>query len=206
MSTKSNFLAGAYNITSVDDQQKMYDEWADTYDHELIENGYVTPQRIAKALSDLEADKNTAILDIGCGTGLSGHALTSEGFTKIDGTDFNEKMLEYAKVTPYYRNVFHGDASKPMTLPASDYQHVIAAGVIATGLIPPSGIKVILDIIPSNGLFLFSLNDHTLSETIYEKEVNSLIENGTVTVAFKEYGPHIPGKEINSLIYGLRKV
>lgn len=51
-------------------------------------------------------DKNSEIIDIGCGTGLSGQETILKGFDNIDGSDFSKKMLEQAKLKKIYRSLF----------------------------------------------------------------------------------------------------
>ena len=80
MSTK--FLNQAYGISTLDSRD-LYTAWSDSYDKEVNENGYVTPLRVAEALDRHVLDKNTTVLDYGCGTGLSGQALLKVGFHKI---------------------------------------------------------------------------------------------------------------------------
>ena len=67
-------------------------------------NNYATPQRCAEALRKYLKDKNFHILDIGCGTGLSGQEILNVGFNNVDGSDFSENMLYEAKKK--YMNVF----------------------------------------------------------------------------------------------------
>ncbi len=73
------------------DVREIYADWSKTYDAEIAENGYATPMRAASALADSVQDKSRPVLDFGCGTGLSGLALKSKGFSIIDGIDVTLK-------------------------------------------------------------------------------------------------------------------
>ncbi|MEK6204583.1 MAG: methyltransferase type 11, partial [Amylibacter sp.] len=79
MSTHKDHLSRAYDLSSVDETQKFYSDWAATYDAEILENGYATPERCAKALAGFAPEQDFAVLDIGCGTGLSGKYLAAAG-------------------------------------------------------------------------------------------------------------------------------
>jgi len=81
-----NYLKDVY-IGGTEDSRELYASWAATYDKEVQENGYVTPQRVANALKEVVRDQSEHILDFGCGTGLSGAALQAVGFENIDGLD-----------------------------------------------------------------------------------------------------------------------
>ncbi len=87
------FLDKTYKTSGDDAMQALYDDWADSYEAEVGENGYATPARLARALAQLSQDKSQPILDYGCGTGLSGQALAEEGFATIDGMDPSTGML-----------------------------------------------------------------------------------------------------------------
>ena len=97
MIDKPKFFPKAYGLKTQNDINELYDEWADSYDDEVEENGYVSPTRTASALTQflpLEA----SILDIGCGTGLSGVALNNSGFLNIHGTEINLSILVKALI------------------------------------------------------------------------------------------------------------
>ena len=97
---ENNYLNKVYDV-STSDSRELYASWATTYDQEVIENGYATPDRVAKALKEYVSDKSTLILDYGCGTGLSGLALQSVGFKNLDGLDVSKEMVRIAEKNPY---------------------------------------------------------------------------------------------------------
>ena len=97
----------------------------------MTENGYVTPHRCAKALSLYAKDKTLPLLDIGCGTGLSGSAFKFEGFHYIDGSDFSTKMIEIARSKKIYKNIYLDDANNSKNLKKNYYFYIAAVGVIS---------------------------------------------------------------------------
>ena len=108
-------LDSAYSLSSAAETQSFYDDWAGSYDAEVAGNGYATPARCARALAAKVEDKSAPILDIGCGTGLSGLALRRGGFTHIDGTDLSEKMLSRAEQREgVYTKLLLGDLNNPL--------------------------------------------------------------------------------------------
>ena len=102
MTNHKNHLSQSYNLDSVADTQTYYSDWAATYDAEIIANGYATPQRCADALASVTPNKNLNVLDIGCGTGISGKKLSEVGLNSIDGCDINPEMLKIAKIIKNY--------------------------------------------------------------------------------------------------------
>ena len=118
MSTK--FLNQAYGISTLDSRD-LYTAWSDSYDKEVHENGYVTPLRVAEALDRHVLDKNTTVLDYGCGTGLSGQALLNVGFQAVDGVDVTAAMVDLAREKGIYRNL---DVFSPRMGQTSQRAHI----------------------------------------------------------------------------------
>lgn len=204
-SRKRRFLDTVYDLADRNATQAFYRDWAESYDEEVTEQGYITPERCATALRNHAPDRKAPILDLGCGTGVSGVALRAAGFQTIDGADFSEDMLARARDRNIYRRVMHLDCSEPLPLPPESVAHAVAVGVIATGHAPPAAIDHIFAILPVGGLFVFSLNDHTLAVPAYEGRVHAHLDCGAVELLEREYGPHLPGIELGALVYALRK-
>ncbi len=205
--SKGGFLDGAYKVEDGSSTQGLYRDWAASYEAEIRANGYVTPERCAAALAATVADKSDAVLDLGCGTGLSGEALKAEGFTTIDGTDFSAEMLAYAKQKPdLYRELILGDLTNPLPGKPGDYQAAAAIGVFSPGHAPPAMIEQVMDLLPAGGCFVFSLNDHARQDPNYEGEIARLTEAGKVELVINEKGPHLPARGIECLVCVLRRL
>lgn len=199
------FLDHIYEDAEPLEADRLYDEWAATYDAELAENGYATPGRIAKALADHVTDQNQAVLDFGCGTGLSGQALRAEGFMVIDGMDPSGEMLRLAAEKGIYRNLKTIDISDPAPIPQDSYHLIIAAGVIGPGAGPATITDILIRALPTSGLLALSLNDQALRERIYERAIGQWLDAGAARLLFKEHGAHLPGQSIKSTVYIIEK-
>lgn len=127
------FIDKVYRTSGNEGMRDLYNAWADKYDQDLLETGYVTPARVALALSAELADKDAPILDFGCGTGLSGAALAEAGFSRIDGTDLSGEMLAMARRKQIYHKLWETDPSVPLPVKSGEYRAVTAIGVISVG-------------------------------------------------------------------------
>lgn len=206
MSGQPTFLDDVYALEEDADSRAFYDRWADSYDRELADNGYVTPDRCAKALIACGADTSAPVLDVGCGTGLSGEALCAHGFTLIDGCDLSEGMLARAKARKgVYRHLFAADLSDDPAIEPGRYTTLMASGVLAAGHIPATAIDALIALLPKGGLFGFSLNDHTLKDPAWMARVMENIDGGGVRLRFSEHGVHLPGIDLMSTVYVLEK-
>ena len=202
----SKCLSSAYELRSVEDARRHYDEWAASYDADVSENAYVTPKRCAAALARFAPDPGAPVLDVGCGTGLAGRALREAGFTTIDGTDLSPEMLERAKaLAGVYRALFLGDLTEPLPVAPGAYAHMAAVGVINPGHAPPETVDAVLALLPAGGCFVFSLNDHALAEESFPAKVDAVTAAGTADCVFREHGPHLPGTGLEATVFVLRK-
>ena len=140
-----------------------------TYEAEVAEHGYATPDRVAQALWSKMPDLAlTPILDYGCGTGLSGVALRKAGFEVIDGMDPTRKDAERRAAkgcVPQPLKSF--EITEPAPLTPGAYAAITAIGVIGSGAAPPETLDMLMNALPKGGKLAFSFNDHTLADHSY---------------------------------------
>jgi len=205
MTGQGKFFERAYDLADAEQTRSLYDEWAASYDEELCAAGYASPARTAAAMAAAVAEKAAPLLDLGCGTGLSGEALRDAGFTTIDGTDFSAEMLAVAAGKGVYRDLFQGDLNTPIPASPGEYSNAAAVGVFSPTHAPAAMIDDVVALLPSGGCFGFSLNDHALAEPGYEQRIADLVEAGAVEVVSDAYGDHLPQIGLKAKIYVLRK-
>ena len=129
------------------------------------------------------------MLDLGCGTGLSGVALKEAGFTTIDGTDFAADMMaKAAEKEGVYRTLIQGDLNRPLPAEPGQYTNMAAIGVFSPHHAPASMIETVVNILPVGGCFVFSLNDHGMKDPSYGGKVQELAAAGVVEKVTEEYG------------------
>jgi len=186
--------------------QTLYDDWADTYEAEVGENGYVTPARCARLLAGHIADATAPVLDVGCGTGLSGLALRAEGITTIDGMDLSVPMLDKARAKNIYRTLTQISDADPLPFETGDYAVIAAIGVIGPGAAPLELFDTLLGKLATGGLFVLSFNDHALQDPTYAAKISDCVDKVAVRVLEQEHGPHLPARNINSTAYIIEKL
>lgn len=204
MSNHKNHLDNAYSLQTVDETRNFYADWAQTYDREIFENGYATPARCAAAVA-MFVNCSATVLDVGCGTGLSGMALSKIGFSAIDGCDMTPEMLERAKNLNLYRNLWASEPNADLDFSRGPYHVVAAIGVIGYGAARMTLFYDILEQMTSGAHFVFSFNDHTLEDPTFERAVMNAVDGGAFALLFSEYGPHLAKRNMNSNVYVLQK-
>ena len=195
-----------YELTSPGEARAFYDTWAADYEAELQAHGYTTPVRCAEALADHAALPWEPVLEVGCGTGLGGVALRAAGFEVIDGFDISEAMLAEARAKGVYRQLAPLDLSQPLdAIEPGTYQNAAAIGVLNPAFMPPTVIDELLAKLPVNGCLVCSLNDRSAADGTMKTRILELTEYGTADLIFKDHGRHMPGLDLQSTVYVLKK-
>ena len=204
--TNNIFLKRAYRLKNQQDTLSMYGDWAATYDQTMKDHDYQSPRRIVEALQRHCADKSIAIFDVGCGTGLSGMALATAGFTQIDGSDVSPEMIEIARqLDGVYRRLTCVTLDDPFPFPDGAYQVITAMGVIADQHAPPRTIGQLLNKLHAGGLLIFSLNNHTLENPDYLQACHDAVTDGIAIILEDHDGPHMVKLGMTSKIMVLQK-
>ena len=88
----------------------LFDQHADVFDDILVEQlGYAVPLMVPDRLTALNLNHFHRMLDIGCGTGLTGEAMRARADTII-GVDLSEAVLGIADERGCYDDLYLGEA------------------------------------------------------------------------------------------------
>jgi predicted TPR repeat methyltransferase len=201
---RTEYLRNVYNLATQADTDEYYTQWAASYDDELTRQGYQTPRRCAEALRRF-VEPDAAVLDIGCGTGLSGAALASAGLTDLVGTDVNTQMLDVARAAGIYRRTWVTDIDDPFPFARGAYDAIAAVGVIGVGAAPASLLRLALEALAIGGRLVFSYNDHALAVPEFTDALVDVVSSGLAEQEFAEHGTHIEGLGSMSTVFVLRR-
>jgi len=204
--TRENFFEHAYSLKNEVETREMYDQWSEVYDQDLTKGDYQQPSRCAQTLKAYCPDEQSNILDVGCGTGLSGLALNEAGYANIDGCELSDGMLGKAEKLGIYQRLFSCNLNKPpIDAKADTYAAVTAVGVFSFGHIMPEAVNELLRITRRNGIIVIGLNDHYYNEGSLTQKLVELDDNGKISILSQEHGDHIPGNDLKGLVLAFRK-
>ncbi len=206
MAQTSYYLDNIYKTDGGESMRRYYDDWADTYDSDLDKNDYRTPGRCAAALAAHLDDRDAPILDFACGTGISGVALKEAGFATIDGTDISDGMLDKARAKGAYRDLYLADPETGLDTGDRDYRAIVAVGAIGAGAAPVENLDRAIASLPAGGIFVVSLNEHTLEDPQFEARLTNAISEGQVEKIMAEDGPHLPGIGLRARVWAVRRL
>jgi predicted TPR repeat methyltransferase len=88
----------------------LFDQHADVFDEILVDElGYCVPLLLREAIRRLDAGPFDRLLDLGCGTGLTGVAL-ADCTVHRTGVDLSERIVELAYDREVYDDLYVGEA------------------------------------------------------------------------------------------------
>ena len=184
MPKRKDLLPRAYEVRDSEGIVELYDEWAATYEEELVDaNDYVAPMRLAQSFAQQAGRKDLRIIDIGCGTGLAGQALRALGFTRIDGLDLSPGMLAEARTKGVYEALITGDMTKRVPIEDATYDAAVSAGAFSHSHIGPVGFDEILRIVKPGALICATINADAFERDGYEAKFTALSEAGAMRIA-----------------------
>ena len=157
------------------DSKLLYDEWANDYENDLInEYGYIAPKLTVDKFKALVLKKNLKIIDVGCGTGLVGQALYEHGYKNIDGYDISPEMLKIAKQSKFYKELRQIDLNDKLTNLPKNYDVLICVGSFGYGALGPIAIRHLIGLVRSGGLLFIFMNAEPFKSQNYQKHISAL--------------------------------
>lgn len=139
----------------------LFDQHADVFDEILVDQlGYSVPLMVREALRTLSLDHFGRVLDLGCGTGLTGIAL-SDCTTHRTGVDLSERIIELAFDREVYDDLYVGEAVEFLEEFEDDDGRPIWDLITATDVFPYVGdvaplVKGAAERLAGKGVFAFS--------------------------------------------------
>jgi len=94
----------------------------------MIQAQYEMTERALQILA-IPEDKQALILDIGCGSGLSGDVLTDNGYLWI-GVDISRSMLEVARENESQGDLLHKDIGQGLCFRPGTFDYAVSISVI----------------------------------------------------------------------------
>ena len=156
--TEDPDLERAYRLAGVDDNRRLYADWAQSYDEDFAENlRYVLPAAVARAFA--EAGGVGPVLDLGAGTGLLGVALAGLGVGPVDATDLSPEMLRMAEAKGVYRRCFEGNLLERLPVADGTYAGAVSSGTFTHGHVGPEALDEVLRVVVPGGWIVLSVNE-----------------------------------------------
>nr|WP_106409170.1 methyltransferase domain-containing protein [Pseudoroseomonas deserti] len=135
---QAGFLLAALGAAATPDRapaayvRDLFDQYAPRFEADLTGKlGYRTPEALAGLLREtgIAEDRSLDVLDLGCGTGLSGRALAPFA-RRLEGLDLSPRMLEAARAAGGYDALHEADLLDFLPAHPARFDLVAAADVL----------------------------------------------------------------------------
>ena len=185
---------GAHYSTDSDTVQRDYDTFADSgaYDETFDEWGYIGPETAAAILKNY-VPTDSRVLDAACGSGLTGSAMKTLGYTRVDGIDISPRLLEIAERTGAYQQLGRVDMQQfPFPFSDGQYDAVMFIGAL-TYFETNEVLRELCRIVRSGGHVVFSQRDDIMRDRSYGTQLDALEREGVWQRVFgTEPMPYLP--------------
>lgn len=190
------FLDDAYALESEADALAFYDRWAEDYDAQ-VEHGlrYVAPRLLSDALARQQSRRDEAVLDVGCGTGLTGACLAERGFSLIDGIDLSAAMLTKAGEKGIYRKLVEADLNATLPFEDGAYAAIISTGTFTLGHVGPEPMDELMRVVKPGGVFACTVHGEVWDSQGFSDKFAALEQSGVLVSVEKTLGCYFEGKE-----------
>ena len=214
-SVNNEFVAGIDKVRGNPDALiSFFDKNAHLYDQVIAENGYTSiAVHCAETLKQFmgETYKQKEILDVGCGSGVSGKCLQKAGFQgNIDGVDPSQGMLERAKNLNVYRQLQIGKITDDEKLRFNDgcYDAIFCIGAIAGGYISiNNAIPEFFRLLRKGGIAVYTIS-YSIDKGVALQEHVPYISNGKIELMKIErrFYHLVEGEPVFGHIYVIKKL
>jgi predicted TPR repeat methyltransferase len=166
---------GAHYSTDSDTVQRDYDTFAASgaYDETFDEWGYVGPETAAAILKNY-VPTDSRVLDAACGSGLTGSAMKTLGYTRIDGIDISPGLLDLAERTGAYQQLRRVDMQQfPFPMADGEYDAVMFIGAL-TYFESNEVLRELCRVVRPGGHVVFSQRDDIMRDRDYGEQLDAL--------------------------------
>ena len=177
----AELLERAYALDSDEMSRALYRDWAQTYDETMLQGlHYQSPQTVARLLAAHLPDRQAAVLDIGCGTGLLGQGLAEHGFGTIDGLDVSPEMMQVAQRRGVYRRFIEADLNLPLAMPDASYDGASCCGTFTHGHVGAGCLDELFRVLRSGAPFAFTVKLEVFDSLGFKDKLAALEQQGTI--------------------------
>jgi ubiquinone/menaquinone biosynthesis C-methylase UbiE len=142
-------------------------------------------------------NSDAEILDVGCGTGMTGMELGAAGFRVMDGVDLSGEMIAVARSRDIYRRLIVGDLNEPLAIPDNTYDALVSSGTFTHGHVGPEPLPELLRVLRPGGLLACTVHFDLWHSLGFDAMFARLMSSGSIECIDISEGPYFE-KEENS--------
>ncbi len=162
-------LFKAYAAESLQEVAECYDAWAEDYETNMSNVGYLHPAVIAGLIMRHVPAGTGPVLDAGAGTGIMAEILVALGYPEVVGFDGSKQMLATAAAKEIYAELRHMYLGEPLDFADDHFASAVGAGVFTQGHAPLAGLDELVRVVRRGGYVIFSVARAYLDGPFQEK-------------------------------------
>lgn len=199
-------LGSVYGSGTAEEVAKNYAAWAATYDQETASVGYLLPFFITSWVARYVPAGEGPLLDVGCGTGLSGPCLVALGYDHMEGLDIAPEMLAIARGRGSYSDLKQAALGEELPWPDAYFRAVFSTGVFTIGHAPASGLHELVRITRPGGHLIFTIRDQVYEAGGFPEVMSAIDANGLWRKVeespwFRAYAVSEPEARVKAFVY-----
>ena len=175
---RSAWLARVYGAESQAALVQAYDDWARTYDDDVMAFGYMHPALVVAMVARYVSPDAGPVLDVGAGTGFVGMLLAPLGYGPLLGIDLSEGMLAIAKAKGVYDELHRMVLGERLDFEDGRFAAVIGAGVFTHGHAPAAAFDELARVARPGGHVFLAISDRAQDDLGYRARQADLTEAG----------------------------
>ena len=188
--------------------QEAYRDWAPTYNEDLENFGYLGPKIGAMRFMEAFPQRDSLILDAGCGTGLVGRELAELGYEHLHGVDFSPEMLATAKLSGHYARLMEASFLRPaflegLAIADETYDAAICIGVYQSPM-KETLIPELIRVIKPSGVLCLSARLHYVEDEL-DAQLKSHAEAGLFKIESVTQRAYMQSQNADAFYFVLRK-
>lgn len=193
MENDFNSKVGNYQPTNPDEVKVLYDDFARTYDETLVVWEYEAPT-VAATLLKQHLPSGKKILDAGCGTGLTGEALSTSGFEQITGIDLSPVSVNLAAKRGVYYGVEVADLSQTLPFETNTFNGINCVGVLTYVPELKPTLREFARVTKPGGILVFTQREDLYKKRDTPGDIAALEAEGLLQIVMlSEPKPYLPG-------------
>ena len=167
-----------YKLKTSEELLQYYQGWTDNnqYNKDMVDWNYTAPKETVSILKKYVFNKNSKILDAGCGTGLVGIELKKYGYSNIEGVDFSQNMLDLVPQS-IYKKIEKIDLNKALKFKDNIYDAIMCVGTFTYGHVKPQALDELIRITKNKGFICFTINEGIYEEYGFDNKIKELSNN-----------------------------
>lgn len=178
MSGTDDWLHKVYGAKDRESLRALYDQWADQYDVDLLETGYLHYAVMAGLVTRHAPARDAAILDAGVGTGAFGDVLAILGYRDLHGLDMSDAMLARARARGCYAGLSNAVLGERLPFGDGAFDAIVSTGTFTTGHAPASAFAELARVLKRGGALMFTSGIVVWKEAGFEAALNVLARDG----------------------------